>query len=208
MIAEQPFIFIFLRKEIEGQMKMADIYKGMLVGNEDVFQLALDGKARKYALGNIFILGIIYGFSNLLGALQTTPELPLDDKFAFITPLIFSTAGIVTICGALIACTMVYWAASKAFGGHGGFGLVFDLIGLAAIPFWILAPLLNYTLRYQTGEFARMILIVCMALAFFWAFRLVRMSMIQGQGLNNRRATIAVAAIWIFSVSSIYVFLP
>lgn len=189
-------------------MKMADIYKGMLVGNEDVFQLALDGKARKYALGNIVILGIIYGFSNLLGALKTTPELPLDDKFAIITPLIFSTAGIVSMCGALIAFTLVYWAASKAFGGHGGFGLILDLIGLAAIPFWILAPLLNYTLRYPTGEFARMILTICIVLAFYWSFRLIQKSMIRGQGLNNRRATIAVAAMWIFSISSIYVYLP
>ena len=44
---------------------MAEVFRGMLVGSSDVFQLALNGKAKKYIIGNILILGILYGISNL-----------------------------------------------------------------------------------------------------------------------------------------------
>lgn len=189
-------------------MTMAEVFRGMLVGSSDVFQLALNGKAKKYVVVNIFVLGILYGISNLLVELQATPDLPLSDKFAIITPLIFSSAGIVTMCGALIAFTLVYWAAAIAFGGYGGFGLIAALIGLAAVPFWVLAPLLNYTLRYSAPESNQLLLYILIVLAFFWSFKLIRQSFITGQGLNKTKATIAVSALWIFSVSSVYVFLP
>ena len=187
---------------------MAEIYRGMIVGKSDVFQLALDGKARKYALINIFIVGILFGISNLFGSLKTTPDLPLSGKFAIITPLIYSTAGIITISVALIAFTLVYWAAARAFGGHGGFGLIFDLIGLASIPFWILAPLVNYTLQYSHDDSIRTLLFLLIIPAFLWSFVHIRQSMVTGQNINRRRATLAVAGMWIFSVSAIYVFIP
>ncbi len=180
----------------------------MLIGNNEIFQLALDGKARKYALSNIAIVGILFGISNLLGTLKTTPDLPLTDKFAIITPLIFSTAGVVTICAALIGFTLVYWAAAKAFGGHGGFGLILDLIGLAAIPFWIIAPLTNYILRYSPEGSIRTLLLVLLVPAFLWSFMLIRKSMSFGQNISLNKATVAVAGMWIFSVSAIYVFTP
>jgi hypothetical protein len=189
-------------------MKMMDIYRGMLVGDSHVFQLAMHGKAKKYALGNIAVLGVCFGLSNLLGALQTTPDLPLSDKFAIITPLLFSVAGIVIMCGALIGFTMIYWAAARAFGGQGGLGLILDLIGLAAIPFWILAPLLNYTIRYPPDGPGRYILIIAIIGSFLWSFELLRRSLMTTQGLGTTKATIAVTAMWIFSISSVYVFLP
>ncbi len=190
------------------EMSMAEVYRGMLVGKKEIFQLALDGKARKFALLNIVIVGILYGLSNLFGALKTTPDLPLTDKFAIITPLIFSTAGVVTISAALIGFTLVYWAASKAFGGHGGFGLILDLIGLAAIPFWILAPLANYGLRFTPEGSFRTLLLILIIPAFLWSFVLIRKSMICGQNISMGKATFAVAGMWIFSVSAIYVFTP
>jgi hypothetical protein len=180
----------------------------MLVGDNQVFQMAMHGKARKYALGNIAVLGIFFGLSNLLATLRTTPELPLSDKFAVITPLLFSGAGIVIMCGALIAFTMIYWAAARAFGGMGGLGLILDLIGLAAIPFWILAPLLNYFIRFPPKSPAEYILMAAMIPAFFWSFKLLRQSLMAAQGLGPTKASVAVAAMWIFSISSIYVFLP
>ena len=139
---------------------MAEVFRGMLVGKSELFQLALEGKARKYALVNIVIVGVLLGMSNLLGTLKTTPDLPLTDKFIIITPLIFSTAGVVTISGALIGLTLIYWAASRAFGGHGNFGLILDLIGLVAIPFWILAPLINYVLRFMPDGPTRFLLFI------------------------------------------------
>ncbi len=187
---------------------MAEIYRGMVRGDSTLFKLALEGKARRYALANLFILGVLFGFSNLIGTLQTSPNLPLDGAYAFITPLIFSTAGVVTMCGAIIALTMIYWAAAKAFGGYGGFGLIFDLIGLAALPFWFLAPMLNYALRYPHQGLLRILLIPAIVGIFLWSFKVVRQSLMTGQGLGAIRATIAVAAMWIFSVSSIYVFIP
>jgi hypothetical protein len=187
---------------------MADTYKGMVFGNNGVFQMALQGGARRYALSNIFILGVLFGISNFIGTLQTTPELPVDGKFVIITPLIFSTFGVITMCGALIAFTLIYWAASRAFGGYGGFGLIFDLIGVAAVPFWILAPLLNYTIRYSANGPMRIILISAIIMSFLWSFRVIKESMVTGQGISSVKATIAVAAMWIFSISAIYVFMP
>ncbi len=187
---------------------MAEIYQSMVSGDSALFKLALEGKARRYALANLFILGILFGISNLIGALQTTPNLPMDGKYAFITPLIFSTAGVVTMSGALIAFTMVYWAAAKAFGGYGGFGLIFDLIGLAVLPFWFLAPMLNYALRYPHDGILRIVLVPAIVGVFVWSFMVVRQSLVTGQGISMTRANIAVAAMWIFSISSVYVFVP
>ncbi len=189
-------------------MSMADIYRGMLVGNKQIFQLALDGKARKFALINIAVVGVLFGLSNLLGTLKTTPDLPITDKFAIITPLIFSTAGIITICAALIGFTLIYWAASRAFGGYGGFALILDLIGLAAIPFWIIAPLANYALRFTPEGSARIMLLILILPAFIWSFMLTRKSLVCGQNISLSKATFAVAGMWIFSVSAIYVFIP
>lgn len=189
-------------------MNMAAVYRGMATGNNAVFEMARQGQARRYAMGNLFILGICFGFSNLAGALQTTPNLPFDGIYALLTPLIFSTAGVISMCGAMIAGTLIYWAASRAFGGHGGFGLIFDLIGIATIPFWVLAPLLNYTLRFEVGGVGRILMLSGIIASFLWSFSILRQSIIIGQGLTKTKATIAIAMIWIFSVSAIYVFIP
>ena len=187
---------------------MAAVYRGMVTGDRDVFEMALQGKARGYAMVNLFILGVCFGISNLIGALQTTPNLPFDGTYAVLTPLIFSTAGLISMCGAMIAGTLVYWAAAKALGGHGGFGLIFDLIGIAIIPFWLLAPLLNYALRFQLEGVGRILIMSCIVAAFLWSFSLLRKSIIIGQGLSRNKATFAIAMIWIFSVSAIYVYMP
>lgn len=187
---------------------MAEVYRGMVTGDSAVFRLALEGKARKYALGNILVAGILFGLSNLMGSVQSTPDLPLSDKFAVITPLIFSTAGVVTISCAVIGFTMVYWAASRAFGGVGGFGIILDLIGLAAIPFWILAPLCNYALRYSPDTNTRILLLALLIPPFIWSFVLTRQSMITGQNISKTKASYAVVGMWIFSISAVYVFSP
>ena len=208
MLRDCPAVAEHLHNSSHQRMKMTEIYKGMVLGDGAVFELALQGKARRYTLINIVILGIFFGLSNLYGAIQTTPELPFSGNYIFITPLIFSAAGIVTMSGALIACTLVYWAAARAFGGPGGLGIIADLIGLAAIPFWILAPLLNIQMRFATAGVSRIIVFSCIAAAFFWSFRLIRQSMVTGQSISLQRATIAVAAMWIFSISAVYVWLP
>lgn len=189
-------------------MTMSQLYTGMALGKGDIFQLALEGSARAYALINIVVLGILFGLSNMLGTIQISPDIPVSGKFAVITPLIFSVSGIVSIFGALIAMTLIYWAAARAFGGPGGLGLSFELIGLAAIPFWILAPLLNYTLRFSSPGSGRLFLFALMIPPFLWSFKVMRQSLISGQGISAIKATIALAAMWIFTVSSIYVFIP
>ncbi|MDJ0622248.1 MAG: hypothetical protein QNJ17_04755 [Desulfocapsaceae bacterium] len=187
---------------------MAAVYKGMATGDSAVFELALQGRVRQYAMVNLFILGVCFGLSNLAGALQTTPNLPFDGTYALLTPLIFSTAGVISMSGAMIACVLVYWAAARAFGGQGGFGLIFDLIGSAIIPFWILAPLLNYALRFQVAGVGRILILSGIVASFLWSFSLLRQSIIVGQGLTKTKANIAITMIWIFSVSAIYVFIP
>jgi len=187
---------------------MGEIYSGMAVGRSEVFKLALEGKARVYALLNVAIVGVFFGLSNLLGTIQTASDLPLNGKFALITPLLFSASGIVSMFAALIALTLIYWAAARAFGGPGGLGLSFELIGLAAMPFWVLAPMLNYTLRFSSPGTERIILLCLIVPSFFWSFKIMRKSLTSGQGISEVKATIAIAAMWIFSVSSIYVFIP
>ncbi len=171
---------------------------------KDVFQLAVDGKSRKYVILNILILGVLFGVSNLAGS----PDLPLDGKFVLITPLILSILGISTMVLALVGLGMVYWSAARAFGGPGGAVLIFDLLGLASVPFWIMVPLLNYGLRFNGTHKVTLPLLVLITLTAAWSFRLLRGSLIVGQGLDRTKATLAVCGIWIFSVSSIYVFTP
>ncbi len=189
-------------------MSYFSLFKDLLIGTDKVFTLALDGKVRLIMLINITILGILFGLSNFVGALQNTPDLPLDGKFAFITPALFSLGGMVTMFGALLGVCMIYWAAARAFGGKCGFALILDLIGVAAIPFWIIAPCLNYILHFQPSKIATLWLLLPTGMAFIWSFKLLRQSLIVGQGLSFNKASLAVACMWIFSVSSIYVFLP
>jgi hypothetical protein len=189
-------------------MSYIEIFPALITGKNNVFELARDGKARNIALLNITITGILFGLSNLAGTLKITPELPIQGNYALITPLLFSVYGIVTVCAATIGFCLIYWAAAKAFGGPGGFGLILDLIGLAAIPFWVLAPLLNYTLKFSQSGAIPLFLLILIVLAFAWSFKLIRQSMVVGQGLSVGKATMAVACMWIFSISSVYVFLP
>ncbi len=189
-------------------MSYFSLFRDLLTGSDAVFNLALDGKARIIMLINISLLGIFFGLSNFVGTLQLNPDLPMDGKFALITPALFSLGGMVTIFGAMVGFCFIYWSAARAFGGHGGFALVLDLIGLAAIPFWIFAPFLNYIIRFHPSKIATLWLLLPTGMAFLWSFKLLRQSLIIGQGLSFNKASLAVACMWIFSVSSIYVFLP
>ena len=189
-------------------MSYLDLLPSMLSGQPRVFQLAIDGTARKHAMINIIVTGILFGISNVFGALTIDPTLPLDGKFAIITPLLFCGYGIVTIFGVLAGFCLVYWAAARAFGGPGGFNLIIDLIGLSSVPFWILAPLLNYYLRFRNSESVPLALLFPMIVAFIWSFKIIRQSLVTGQGLTEGRATLALGCMWIFSISAVYVFMP
>ncbi len=190
-------------------MSYFSLFKDQLLGTDTIYTLALNGKARLIMLINITLLGIFFGLSNLVGTLQTPDVvLPMAGKFAFITPALFSLGGIVTMFGAILGVCLIYWAGSKAFGGQGGFSLILDLIGVAAIPFWIIAPLLNYILNFPPSKIATLWLLLLAGMAFLWSLKLFRQSLIIGQGLTSAKATMAVASMWIFSVSSIYVFMP
>jgi len=109
---------------------------------------------------------------------------------------------------ALAGFCLIYWASAKACGGPGGFGLVMDLIGLSVIPFWVLAPMLNYFKNFRSSESMSLRVLLPIVLAFAWSFKLIRQSMVAGQGISEGKATLAVACMWIFNISSVYVFLP
>ena len=189
-------------------MSYVSVLSSLISRDEKIFQLAVDGKCRKFVVLNLAILGIFFGLSNFIGTLSTTPNLPLDGKFALITPLAFFIAGFFNMGSALIGLILIYWAASQAFGGRGGFILIFDLIGLTLVPFWLIAPLLNYVIKFNTSQGLSVILLALVGITSLWAFILTRSSLIIGQGLSRNKATFAVYGIWIFSVSSVYVFLP
>lgn len=189
-------------------MKYTKILPELIFGSDELFQLALDGKARIILMINLTILGISYGLSNLYGALIQSPDLPMQGQFALITPLMFCLFGIFTMIGALLGLTLIYWSAAKAFGGPGGFGLIMDLIGLTAVPFWFLAPLINLALNFNQSETVPLFLLIPIVLIFVWSFKLVRQSLVVGQGLSEGRATLALASMWVFSISAVYVFIP
>jgi len=189
-------------------MSYLTIFPSLLSGQEQVFHLALEGKARSITIINIAILGIFFGISNIFGALTIDPSLPLDGQYAFITPLLFSIAGIFTMLAVLIGFCLIYWSAARAFGGPGGFNLIADLIGVSAIPFWFLAPLLNWVLRFDNSDSLSVGMLIPITLLFVWSFKLIRKSLIIGQGLSVGRATLSLACMWIFSISAVYVFLP
>lgn len=183
-------------------------FTDFITGPPELFHRALEGKARTILMVNLTITGITFGLSNLYATMLQSPDLPMQGKFALITPAMFCVYGIFTMLGALLGLTMVYWSACKAFGGPGGIVLVMDLIGLAAVPFWFLAPLLNLALNLNQGESIPMYLLIPLILIFVWSFKLIRQSMVTGQGLSEGKATLALGCMWIFSISAIYVFMP
>ncbi len=189
-------------------MSFSRLLPQMITGPPELFDLALEGKARSVMMFNLTVTGITYGLSNLYGTLQLTPDLPLQGQYALITPAMFCMFGIFTMLGAMLGLILVYWAAAKAFGGPGGLMLVMDLIGLAGVPFWFLAPLLNLALKFNQGESVPLSLLIPLVLVFAWSFKLIRQSMITGQGLTVGRATLALGCMWIFSISAVYLFLP
>jgi hypothetical protein len=190
-------------------MSYLELLPSMVSGQPKLFQMAVDGTIRKHTIINIIITGIVFGISNIIGVIANDPgALPMSGKYAVIIPLLFSLYGIMTILGALAGFCLVYWAAAKAFGGPGGFNLIVDLLGMSAVPFWILAPLLNYWLRFRGTESLTLALLLPLAAAFVWSFKLLRQSLVTGQGLAEGRATLALGCIWIFSISAVYVFMP
>jgi hypothetical protein len=194
-----------------GQHKSMSFFRllpQLISGPSELFELALEGRARPVMMFNLTITGITYGLSNLYGTLQQTPDLPMHGQYALITPMMFSMFGIFTMLGAMLGLILVYWAAAKAFGGHGGLMLVMDLIGLAGLPFWFLAPLLNWALNYNQQDSIPLILLIPLVLVFVWSFKLIRQSMVTGQGLTVGRATLALGCMWIFSISAVYLFMP
>ena len=193
---------------LQSPMSFIRLLPQLITGPPELFELALEGKARHLMMISLTITGITYGLSNLYGTLLHTPDLPMHGKYGLITPAMFSMFGIFTMLGAMLGLTMIYWAAAKAFGGPGGLMLVMDLIGLAGAPFWFLAPLLNLALNYNQRDSVPLSLLIPLVLVFIWSFKLVRQSMVTGQGLSEGRATLALGCMWIFSISAVYVFLP
>ena len=200
-----PFLFLC---NFKATMNFGRLLPDLLTGPPELFQLALEGKARSVLMLNLTITGITFGLSNLYGTLLQAPDLPMQGKFMLITPLLFCVFGIFTMLGVLLGLTMIYWAAAKAFGGPGGLGLVMDLIGLTAAPFWFLAPLLNFTLKFDRSDAVPLYLLIPLVLVFVWSFKLARQSLVTGQGLSEGKATLALGCMWIFSISAVYVFLP
>jgi len=189
-------------------MNYFQLLPSMATGTDELFELARTGKARNILMINLSITGIAFGLSNLYGSLMQSADLPLHGKYALITPLLFSMFGIFTMLGVLLGFTLIYWAAAKAFNGPGGLWLVMDLIGLSAVPFWFLAPLLNLALNFSGGDSIPLSLLIPLIIVFLWAFKLVRHSLVVGQGLSEGKATLALGCMWIFSISAVYVFLP
>lgn len=190
-------------------MRYLDLLPALATGKEEVFRLALDGKARPVMLINIAILGILFGLSNLIGIIGQAGDQELAGRLLLLLSLLLILYGIFTMFAVLFGLTLIYWAAAKAFGGPGGLILVLELIGLAALPFWVFAPLLNYAIRFRPDSGTMpLTLLLPLLLAFIWSFVLVKKSMVAGQGLSEGRATLAVTCMWIFSVSAIYVFSP
>ncbi len=180
----------------------------LAVGGASVFRLVDNGKARRVMVINIIILGISFGLSNMIGILGRAEIQDLQGRALLLLGLLMICYGIVTMFVALFGMCLIYWAAAKALGGSGGLLACLQLIGLAAVPLWFLAPLLNYALRYSPGPGIPPLLLVPLAAAFIWSFWLLKRSLIFGQRLSDGRAILAVAGMWIFSVSAIYVFLP
>lgn len=189
-------------------MNFFKLLPSMITGTDELFELARAGKARNILMANLSIVGIMFGLSNFYGTLLQAPDLPMHGKYALITPLMFCAFGIFTMLGVLLGFTLIYWAAAKAFNGPGGIWLVMDLIGLAAVPFWFLAPLLNLALKFNQSESVPLYLLIPLVIVFGWSFKLVRQSMVVGQGLSEGKATLALGCMWIFSISAVYVFLP
>ena len=189
-------------------MNFIRLLPDLFTGPAELFELALEGKARSILMINLTITGVTFGLSNLYGTMLQTPDLPLHGQFALLTPAMFCVFGIFTMLGAMFGLTLIYWAAAKAFGGPGGFGLVMDLIGLTGAPFWFLAPLLNLAINFNQQDSVPLYLLIPLILSFIWSFKLIRQSLVTGQGLSEGKATLALGCMWIFSISAVYLFLP
>lgn len=189
-------------------MSYLNSFGDLLVGKEDILQPTSQSSKKIYVIINLVILGIFFGLSNYFGALYTTPDLPVEGSFAIITPLIICVAGFFTIGAALLGYSLIYWAAAKAFGGQGTIMRSGELIGLTCIPFWIIAPLTNFLINYNQTNVIRSLLLIVVAMAAVWLFQVTKKSLIWGMGLAPAKASLAVGAMWIFSISSVYVFLP
>lgn len=189
-------------------MNYADFFKYSVSCEHRLFWLASEGKAHIFSIVNILILGTLIGLSDLAGSLSQGSPVPLDGKFAFITPLIFSISGLVNIMIAVLGLTLVYWAAAKAFGGYGNMSHAFYLVSLSLAPFWVLAPLLNYTVRFHPDTLVQIPMLVPILLSGIWAYRLLCKSLIAGQEISPVKAHLAVTGMVIFSVSAIYVLIP
>ncbi len=185
-----------------------DLLPDLAAGRADIFRLAIEGRARSVMLINVVILGICFGLSNLVGIIGQDGGVDMEGRLLLLLTVMLVIYGIITMFAAMLGFCLIYWAAAKAFGGPGGLITVLELIGLAAVPFWLLAPLLNYTLRFSPPTGISPFLLILLVPAFIWSCKVIRTSMVVGQGLNETRATLAVACMWIFSISAVYVSLP
>jgi len=189
-------------------MNYSDFFRSTITGEDTLFGLAREGRAQRFTIINILLLGILFGLSDLVGALSQGQEVPLDGKFALITPLIFTVSGLVNIAIAVLGLTLVYWSAAKAFGGDAGLTVSFHLICLSLAPFWVLAPLVNFTVRFNPDSIVLLPMLIPILLSAIWAYRMLCKSLIVGQGIPPLKANLAVMGIVIFSISAIYVLIP
>ena len=189
-------------------MTYVEFIKASIMGDKGLFSLAEQGKARGFVIINLIILGLFFGLSEMAGVAEITPGLPLSGKFAVITPLIFAFTGTCSMIIAVAGITLVCWAAAKALGGPGGLGAILDLLGLSLLPFWFLAPLLNYTIRFHPELAINPVLAIAVLLLFGWSFVVLKSGFRKAQHLSPAKAVIAVTSVWIFSISAVYVFIP
>lgn len=175
--------------------------------------MSLDGKvypeisarllSLRYALINVFVLGLVYGFSSLYfnySSLKVFTQ-PLT---ILIAQVIIVLSGIVIVFLLHGGTALLIWAFSRGVGGNPNFLASYLNLGISVAPFWFSAP--AWTAIFAKNS-ANAFLFFFAAATTTWGLLSIFVSIKSASGLSTAKMLAAMSITTIFVICFLYLWL-
>jgi len=161
------------------------------------------GLAARYATINVFILGVLYGLSFLYFLGSESLQGIADPSGIIFVKFIVIAVGVLVAFLLHLGAAFLFWSFGRGVGGEARFLLVYFNLGVAVVPLWLAVPGLTALHAGWRGPMLYLYAIITGIYAFS-SFFVATKSVF---GLSHRKTLLAIAMMFIFLVSFLYLWL-
>jgi len=161
------------------------------------------GLAARYATINVFILGALYGLFFLYFRSSESLQDIADPSGIILVKSIVIAVGVLVAFLLHLGAAFLLWSFGRGVGGEARFLLVYFNLGVAVVPLWLAVPGLTALHAGWRGPMVYLYAVVTGLYAFSSFFMATKSTF----GLSYGKASLAMAMMFVFLVSFLYLWL-